>query len=177
MAVQPIRLHGDPVLRTPAAEVVDFDEQLRTLLRDLWDTMEDATGAGLAAPQIGVGRRAFAYHCDGFAGHLVNPAVELIGDRTRLEREGCLSLPRSLHRSLPKSSWDCARHDHVVARGRNARGEPVEVEGTALLARCLQHEVDHLDGVLFVDRLDETTRERALREIEQHPHHTLRRGR
>lgn len=182
MTVQPIRLYGDPVLRTPAAEVVDFDQELRTLLRDLWDTMENGGGAGLAAPQLGVGLRVFTYHCDGSAGYLVNPTVEVVGDRTRFEREGCLS--------IPGLSWDCARHDHVVARGWNAHGEPVEVEGTALLARCLQHEIDHLDGVLFVDRLDEATRERALQEIEraawfdgrypeikQDPHHTLRRGR
>jgi len=177
VTVQPLRPSGDPVLRTPAAEVVDFDEQLRALLRDLWDTMEHRGGAGLAAPQIGVGLRAFTYHCDGFAGYLVNPTCEVVGDGRRTDREGCLS--------LPELSRDCARHDHVVARGRNARGEPAEVEGTARLARCLQHETDHLDGVLLVDRLADRldgAREREQRpavspENRQNPHHTLRRGR
>lgn len=159
MTVQPIRLYGDPVLRTPAAEVVDFDKELRTLVRDLWDTMDKNGGAGLAAPQLGVGLRVFTYHCDGSAGYLVNPGFEVVGEEVRFDREGCLS--------VPGLSWDCGRYDHVVARGWNVHGEPVEVEGTQLLARCVQHEVDHLDGVLFVDRLDEGTRERALREIER----------
>ncbi|GAA4848502.1 peptide deformylase [Saccharopolyspora rosea] len=145
------------MLRTRADEVVDFDKELRTLVQDLWDTMEDQGGAGLAAPQLGVGLRVFTYHCDGFAGHLVNPTWTAVGDDDQLGPEGCLS--------IPGMSWDCLRKRHVVARGWNMHGEPVEVEGTDLLARCLQHETDHLDGVLFVDRLDEQTRKAALREI------------
>ncbi|SHE98245.1 peptide deformylase [Streptoalloteichus hindustanus] len=157
MAVQPIRLFGDPVLRTRATEVVDFDKELRGLVRDLWDTMESEGGAGLAAPQIGVGLRVFTYHCDGFGGHLINPTFDVVGDEVQDGPEGCLS--------IPGLRWDCTRHLHVVARGWNMHGEPVEVEGSQLLARCIQHETDHLDGVLFVDRLDPETRKAAMREI------------
>ncbi|MDA3631197.1 peptide deformylase [Saccharopolyspora oryzae] len=157
MTVQPIRLFGDPVLRTRADEVVDFDKELRTLVQDLWDTMESQGGAGLAAPQLGVGLRVFTYHCDGFAGHLVNPTWTAVGGDEQFGPEGCLSIPEMF--------WECVRAKHVVARGWNMHGEPVEVEGTDLLARCIQHESDHLDGVLFVDRLDEQTRKEALREI------------
>jgi peptide deformylase len=159
VTVQPIRLFGDPVLRTKADEVVDFDKELRTLIKDLWDTMEDQGGAGLAAPQLGVSLRVFTYHCDGFAGHLINPTWTAVGDDGQLGPEGCLS--------IPGMSWDCLRSQHVVARGWNAHGEPIEVEGTDLLARCIQHETDHLDGVLFLDRLDEETRKAAMREIRQ----------
>jgi len=161
VAVQPIRLFGDPVLRTPAVEVVDFDKELRRLVTDLADTMLDEGGAGLAAPQIGVGLRVFVYRCDGFAGHLVNPTFDVVGDEMQDGDEGCLS--------IPGLTWDCRRHLHVLARGRNMHGDPVEIEGSELLARCIQHEVDHLDGVLFVDRLDPVTRKRALKEIRESP--------
>ncbi|GAA2813262.1 peptide deformylase [Saccharopolyspora taberi] len=157
MTVQPIRLFGDPVLRTRADEVVDFDKELRNLVRDLWDTMEDQGGAGLAAPQLGVGLRVFTYHCDGFAGHLVNPSFDAVGDEIQDGLEGCLS--------IPDLTWECRRYLNVVARGWNMHGEPVEIEGSHLLARCIQHETDHLDGVLFVDRLDEQTRKAAMQEI------------
>jgi peptide deformylase len=159
VTVQPIRLFGDPVLRSPAAEVVDFDKELRVLVKDLWETLEAEGGAGLAAPQIGVGLRVFTYHCDGFAGHVVNPTFDVVGEEIQEGPEGCLS--------IPGMSWDCNRHMHVVARGWNEHGEPTEVEGTELLARCIQHETDHLDGVLFVDRLDAQTRKAALKAIRQ----------
>ena len=157
MTVQPIRLFGDPVLRTQATEVVDFDKELATLVKDLWDTMEDQGGAGLAAPQLGVGLRVFTYNCDGFAGHLVNPTWTAVGDDEQDGEEGCLSIP-GLY-------WDCVRARNVVARGWNMHGEPVQIEGTDLLARCIQHETDHLDGVLFVDRLDAATRKAAMKQI------------
>lgn len=159
MAIRPIRLFGDPVLRTRAAEVVDFDKELRTLVRDLWETMDNEGGAGIAAPQLGVSLRVFTYHCDDFAGHLVNPTFEVVGEQLQDGPEGCLS--------IPGLSWDCRRHLHVVARGWNAHGDPVEVEGTEKLARAVQHETDHLDGVLFVDRLDPETRKQAMREIRE----------
>lgn len=157
MTVQPIRLFGDPVLRTRADEVTDFDVELRKLVTDLWETMEEAGGAGLAAPQLGVGLRVFTYHCDTFAGHIVNPTWNVIGDGYQLGPEGCLS--------IPGLKWDCNRHDHVVATGWNMHGDPITVEGTELLARCIQHETDHLDGVLFLDRLDAETRKQAMGEI------------
>ncbi|MBV9847617.1 MAG: peptide deformylase [Kutzneria sp.] len=159
MTVQPIRLFGDPVLRTRAAEVVDFDKELKGLVKDLWDTMEDKAGAGLAAPQLGVGLRVFTYHCDGFAGHLVNPVVDVVGEEFQDGEEGCLS--------IPGMSWDCRRHRQVVARGWTVHGEPIEIEGTDLLARCIQHETDHLDGVLFLDRLDAATRKEAMKAIRE----------
>jgi len=158
VTVQPIRLFGDPVLRTPADPVVDFDKELRGLVADLFETMLDAPGAGLAAPQIGVSLRVFTYHLDDEEhGHLVNPELSFPDEEEQDGPEGCLS--------IPELSWDCKRHLHVVATGMNMYGEPVTVKGTEMLARCIQHETDHLDGVLFVDRLDPETRRRALAEI------------
>ena len=154
MAVQPIRLFGDPVLRQRAVEVDRFDRELRQLVTDLTDTMLAAPGAGLAAPQIGVGLRVFTWHVDGEVGHLVNPDVTLVGEEEQDGPEGCLS--------LPGYAYDCRRHLHVAATGWNMHGDPVRIEGSHLLARAVQHEVDHLDGVLFVDRLDPAAREAAL---------------
>jgi peptide deformylase len=158
VAVQPIRLFGDPVLRTRAATVVDYDKELRRLVQDLTDTMQDAPGAGLAAPQIGVSLRVFTWWVDGELGHLVNPQLDL-SEGEQLGEEGCLS--------IPGLTFDCRRAAHVVAHGMNMYGEPVVVEGTELLARCIQHETDHLDGVLFVDRLDRETRRAAMKAIRE----------
>ena len=158
MSVREIRLFGDPVLRTPAVEVVDFDKQLRTLVQDLADTMLEAPGAGLAAPQIGVGLRVFTYHVDDIVGHLVNPTLRL-SDETQFGEEGCLS--------IPGLTFDCTRAEQVVASGFDMYGEPVVIEGSDVLARCLQHETDHLDGVLFVDRLDDVTRKAAMKAIRE----------
>ena len=159
MPIQPVRLFGDPVLRTRATEVTDFDVELRKLVADLTDTMHDEGGAGLAAPQIGVSKRVFVFDCDGFSGHLVNPTWEPVGDEEQVGTEGCLS--------IPGLGWDCRRKLTVVARGWDMYGEPQEIEGSALLARAIQHETDHLDGVLFVDRLDAETRKQAMREIRE----------
>jgi peptide deformylase len=158
VSVTPIRLFGDPVLTTPAAPVVDFDTELRQLVADLTETMFAAGGAGLAAPQIGVGLRVFTWYVEGEVGHLVNPDVSLVGEETEDGPEGCLS--------IPGYRFDCRRHLHVVASGWNLHGDPVRVEGSEMLARAIQHETDHLDGVLFVDRLDPAAREAALAEIE-----------
>src|SRR4051812_49558634 len=145
---------GDPVLRTPAAPVVDFDTELRQLVTDLTETMHAAGGAGLAAPQIGVGLRVFTWYIDGEVGHLVNPDVTPIGEEDQIDPEGCLS--------IPGFRFDCRRHLYIAATGWNMHGEPVRIEGSHMLARAVQHEVDHLDGVLFVDRLDAEAREAAL---------------
>lgn len=158
MAIRPIRLFGDPILRKPAIEVVDFDTELRQLVADLTDTMLDAPGAGLAAPQIGVGLRVFTWYVDGEVGHLVNPSLEL-SKETQDGPEGCLS--------LPEVTYDCLRAMSVVAAGFNMHGDPVRIEGSELLARALQHETDHLDGVLFIDRLDPDGRKAAMREIRE----------
>ena len=148
---------GDPVLRTPAEPVTTFDKELRVLVRDLVETMKDAPGVGLAAPQIGVGLRVFTYDVDDVVGHLVNPVLHFPSDEEQDGPEGCLS--------LPGLSFDCVRKQHVVAHGQNEYGDPVTVEGSALLARCVQHETDHLDGVLFVDRLDPETKRAALEAV------------
>jgi peptide deformylase len=158
MPVQPIRLFGDPVLRTPAAPVENFDKELRKLVKDLTETMLDAPGAGLAAPQIGVSLRVFTYWVDDEIGHLINPDLDL-SDDTQDGEEGCLS--------LPGLAFDTVRARSVVARGMNMHGEPVILEGSDLLARCVQHETDHLDGVIFIDRLDASARKEAMRLIRQ----------
>jgi peptide deformylase len=154
VSVTPIRLMGDPVLRTAAAPVVDFDTELRQLVEDLTSTMHAAGGAGLAAPQIGVGLRVFTWYVDGEVGHLVNPDVIPVGEEFEEAPEGCLS--------IPGFRFDCRRHLHVAATGWNLHGDPIRVEGSHMLARAVQHETDHLDGVLFVDRLDAEAREAAL---------------
>ncbi|WP_110181474.1 peptide deformylase [Nocardioides solisilvae] len=158
MAVQPIRLFGDPVLRRPAMEVDSFDKEIRTLVRDLTDTMLAAPGAGLAAPQIGVGLRVFTWHVEGEVGHLVNPTLSL-SDEVQDGPEGCLS--------LPDLTFDCRRALRVVADGFDMHGEPLRIEGSELLARAIQHETDHLDGVLFIDRLDAEARKAAMRAIRE----------
>lgn len=180
MSIKPIRLFGDPVLRTAAEPVVDFDKELRRLVQDLEDTMMDAPGAGLAAPQIGVGLRVFTYYVEGELGHLINPDLEL-SEEIDCGPEGCLSLPDLV--------FDTPRALHTVAKGMNMYGEPIVVEGTMRKARCLQHETDHLDGILFIDRMDREQRKQALKVIRdaewagatgpvirQSPHPTFGRG-
>jgi peptide deformylase len=158
MTVQPIRLFGDPVLRMPALPVVDFDKELRTLVKDLTETMLDAPGLGLAAPQLGVALRVFTYDVDDVVGHLINPTLDLTEEEQDGE-EGCLS--------LPGLTFDCKRAFGVVAKGFNMHGDPVVIEGTELLARCVQHETDHLDGILFIDRLDPEQHKLAMKAIRE----------
>jgi peptide deformylase len=141
MSVLPIRLFGDPVLTTPADPVLTFDAELRRLVGDLHDTLYDEQGSGLAAPQLGVGLRVFAFDVDG--------------------PEGCLSMPGIY--------VDTIRRQNVVARGCTDRGDPVQIVGSGYLARCLQHETDHLDGVLFIDRMDTPRRRAALRALREAP--------
>ena len=156
MAIQPIRLFGDPVLVTPASEVVDFDKELRQLVADLTQTMQAAPGAGLAAPQIGVPLRVFVWDINDELGHLINPSLDLSSEMQDGE-EGCLSFPDLV--------YETPRSFKAVAKGFNMHGEPVVIEGTELLARCLQHETDHLNGVLFIDRMNSEQRKLAMKEI------------
>jgi peptide deformylase len=158
MSIMPIRHFGDPVLTTPASEVIDFDKELRVLVKDLTDTMLDAPGAGLAAPQIGVPLRVFVWDVDEALGHLINPTLDL-SDEMQDGDEGCLSFPDLVY-PTPRSF-------RAVAKGFNMYGEPITVEGTELLARALQHETDHLNGILFIDRLSEEDRKSAMREIRE----------
>ena len=157
MSVTPIRIMGDPVLRTAAAPVVDFDRELQQLVADLTDTMHAAGGAGLAAPQIGVGLRVFAFDVDEVVGHLINPVLEFPDEEEQDGPEGCLSIPGVY--------VDTKRRLNVVAKGVNQHGDPVQIVGTGTMARCLQHETDHLDGVLFIQRLDAERRKEAMKEI------------
>jgi peptide deformylase len=157
MTIRPIRLFGDPVLRTPAAPVTVFDDDLRALVTDLMDTMLGEPGrAGVAAPQIGVSLRVFVYDADGHRGHLVNPVLS-DASGTQDDEEGCLS--------LPGMGFATPRADTVTATGVDQHGDALTVNGTGFLARALQHETDHLDGVLYIDTLRGDTRRQALREL------------
>ncbi|MDA2993429.1 MAG: peptide deformylase [Actinomycetota bacterium] len=158
MSIQEIRLFGDPVLTTPALDVVDFDKELRTLVADLTETMIQAPGVGLAAPQIGVGLRVFVWDVDDALGHLINPSLDLSPELQDGE-EGCLS--------FPALSYQTPRAFRAVAKGFNMYGEAITVEGTELLARCLQHETDHLNGIVFIDRLSQDDRKLAMKEIRE----------
>ena len=142
----------------PATEVVTFDKELRGLVKDLTDTMRDAPGVGLAAPQLGVSLRVFTYWVDDELGHLVNPVLDL-SDEQQDGEEGCLS--------VPDLTFECKRARSLVAKGMNMHGEPVTLEGSDLLARCVQHETDHLDGIVFIDRLDAQTRKEAMKAIRE----------
>ncbi|MDA2962793.1 MAG: peptide deformylase [Actinomycetota bacterium] len=158
MSLQEIRHFGDPVLITPAAPVVAFDKEIRTLIADLTETMLNAPGAGLAAPQIGVGLRAFVWHLDDLLGHLINPTL-VLSPEIEVDDEGCLS--------FPDLSFPTPRSLRAVARGFNMFGEPIQIEGSDLLARALQHETDHLDGILFIDRMSKADRKLAMKQIRQ----------
>ena len=159
MAVRPIRLFGDPVLRVAAVPVIDFDRSLRKLVKDLTDTMLEASGAGLAAPQIGVGLRVFTYDIHDELGHLINPEIVTKSEECQDGDEGCLS--------FPGLAYPTSRALQVVARGFNVYGDPIEIDGSELMARCIQHETDHLDGVLFIDRLDAEQRKQAMKDIRE----------
>jgi peptide deformylase len=155
VTVLPIRLVGDPVLRQPAQQVTDFDAELRTLVADLRETLADRQGAGLAAPQLGVGLRVFVIApqlVDGGVDHLVNPVLSFPDDDEQEGPEGCLSIPGVY--------LDTKRRLNVVATGFTAHGDPVQVVGDGMLSRCIQHETDHLDGVLFIDRQDAEQQQR-----------------
>jgi peptide deformylase len=155
-----IRVVGDPVLRAAAAEITDIDGKLVKLAHDMLDTMYEAPGLGLAAPQIGVGKRLFVYDLDPearAAPHvLVNPRiVESDGEWTY--EEGCLS--------IPGLSFEIVRPKVVHLVGVDLDGNEVSIEADELTARLFQHELDHLDGVLMTERMDPDTKKQALKEI------------
>ena len=157
MAVHPVRLFGDPVLRTPADPVTSFDDRLARTVTDLMDTVRHEDGAGLAAPQIGLSTRVFVYSCGGREGYLVNPEWAPVGEEKTQVSEGCLSIPGV---SVPVE-----RFARVTARGVDLHGRPVRFEAEGILARAVQHETDHLDGVLFLQRLTPDRRREAMAEI------------
>lgn len=153
----PIRILGDPVLKTPAKPVEDFDDGLRRLAQDMLETMYDAPGVGLAGPQVGISLRLFVFD-DGVTGpsFMANPEL-LWAEGEIVEEEGCLSIPGPFHPTRRFASITC--------RGQNLAGDPVEMSGEGLLARIFQHETDHLDGTLFIDRLSEDSRKAVLAEL------------
>ena len=158
MAVLPIRLFPDPVLHTRADEVTEFDGALEKLVEDMFDTMRADNGVGLAAPQVGVSLRLFVFDCgDGEAGHVVNPEWEPRGEEMQYGMEGCLSVPGVY--------GNVERYNHVIVRGRDCQGNPVEYEGTELLARCIQHETDHLNGIMFMKQQRAEDRKLAMAEV------------
>ena len=164
-AVRPMTRWGTPVMHRPQADVTAYDDDLRTLVADMVATMYAADGVGLAACQVGVDLRVFVFDCpddsgDHTVGVVCNPVVTLPEGKDRnLEEveEGCLSFPGAF--------IDCARPDFARVTGFGVDGSPVVFEGDGLLARCLQHETDHLNGLLFLDRLHGQTKRRAMREV------------
>ena len=156
MSIRPLRYLGDPILRTASDPVTRFDKALAVLIEDLLDTVRKPGRAGLAANQIGSGLAAFSYNVDGQFGYLINPRiVERSGDLDGVE--GCLSIPGvSAFRHRPES---------VTAVGVSLDQEQVVVAGTGELARCLEHETDHLRGELYIDELEPAERRRVMRQI------------
>lgn len=156
MAIFPIRTFGDAVLRTPAAPVEEFDRALARLVDDMLETMYDAPGVGLAAPQIGVSKRVCVFDAGEGPQALVNPELVETSGSWEFE-EGCLS--------VPDRTWTIVRPGRVRVAGCDPAGNPVEFAGDELLGRVLQHELDHLNGILLVERLDRRLRKAALREL------------
>jgi peptide deformylase len=158
VTVQPLRLFGDPVLRTACDPVTRFDEATGRLVDDLMETVLLPGRAGLAAPQIGISLAVFSYNVDGQHGYVINPVVtETTGEYNA--PEGCLS--------IPGLTADTPRAMHTVVTGVDRHGDPVTVAGAGELSRALQHETDHLRGILFIDRLTGQRRKDALARIRQ----------
>jgi peptide deformylase len=164
MTAYPIVVLGDPVLRTQCDPVTEFDAALGRLVDDMFEAMYAANGVGLAANQIGVALRVFVFDCGedgghGQVGHVVNPRLVETGGDMQEDAEGCLSLP-GLQFPTPRAAW-------AAVEGVDRTGAPVRVAGNRYLARCLQHEADHLDGRVYLDRLAGQTRRAALRAVRE----------
>ena len=156
MAIREIRVIPDPILRTPCDEITTITPAIRRLVQDLLDTVDDPGRAGLSANQIGVGLRAFSYHIDGKVGYVLNPVIEdkqgeQYGD------EGCLSVPGLWYKTR--------RADYARVRGIDLDGKTVVLEGKGIMGRMLQHETDHLDGHIYLDRLEKSERRAAMRQL------------
>ncbi|PNW08137.1 peptide deformylase [Microbacterium sp. AG157] len=159
MTVRPIRLFGDPVLRATSAPIEQIDDGIRALVQDLVDTVELPGRAGVAAPQIGVGLRAFSYNIDGDIGYVLNPVLVETRGEPQPVGEGCLSVPGLWH--------DALRYPWAKVVGMDLDGNEVVLEGEGLLAQALQHETDHLDGMLYLSRLSPETRREAMRQVRE----------
>lgn len=156
MALLNVRTLGDPILRAKAADVVAFDEKLRKLSADMLETMDDAPGVGLAAPQVGISIRMFVYDSgvDGQRGALCNPEIVWFSEETVEMEEGCLSIPDIY---LP-----VVRPEAIRVEAQDLSGEAVTIEADDVLARIFQHEIDHLNGILFIDHLPKELRKQAM---------------
>ena len=159
MAVREIRLYGDPVLRTASAPVETIDDGVRALITDLVDTVELPGRAGVAANQIGVAVRAFSYNIDGDIGYVINPVLTEVRGEPAAIGEGCLSVPGLWH--------DTPRYPWARVEGIDLDGDPVVLEGEGLLAQALQHETDHLDGMVYLGRLEGENRKLAMRQVRE----------
>ena len=159
MAVRAIRVFGDPVLRMSCARIDRIDEGVRGLVRDLLDTVDMSGRAGVAAPQIGVPVRVFSYNIDGDIGYVLNPVLAEVRGEPEPVGEGCLSVPGIWH--------DAQRHPYARVQGMDLDGQEVTLAGEGLMAQALQHETDHLDGMLYLSRLDPEQRRIAMREIRE----------
>jgi len=159
MPVREIRLYGDPVLKSPCDLVIDFGPKTKALIEDLIDTTKEPGRAGVAAPQIGVSLRAFSYNVDGTVGYLINPEELILEGEPELLDEGCLSVPRLWHKTL--------RFPKAKLSGYQLDGTRITIEGEGLLAQALQHEFDHLDGKLYLDRLSVEERKEAMKLLRQ----------
>lgn len=157
MAVRAIRRFGDPVLKTVCDPIIHFDEATRALVRDLLDTTALPGRAGVAAPQIGVSLRAFSYHVDGVLGYVLNPRLVATSGELREIDEGCLSVPDLWHKT--------PRYEFARVEGFDEDGNAVALEGTGLMGQMLQHETDHLEGLLYLDRLTADGRKAAMQEL------------
>ena len=155
-----IRTFGDPVLKTRAAPVDNFDESLVRLTREMLSTMRDNDGVGLAANQVGRLKRVLVASVEEEDYVIVNPVLTGVSDATERAPEGCLS--------IPGIQVEVERPTSVTVSGMDASGEPLQIEASDILARVLQHEVDHLDGVLILDRTDRASRRTAMREWREH---------
>ena len=159
MAMREIRTVGDPVLRTPCDPITSIDDRVRSLVADLVETVDHDGRAGLAANQIGVGLRAFSWNIEDEVGYVLNPKIVELSDDFQDGDEGCLSVPGLWYPT--RRAW----YARVV--GQDLDGKEVVIEGTELMARCLQHEVDHLDGHLYLDRLERSVRKKAMQAIRE----------
>lgn len=156
MSIYPIRVFPDPVLSMRASEVTEFDDDLARLVDDMLETMYEAPGVGLAAPQIGVSKRIFVADVGEGPFVMVNPEIVETSGKWKFE-EGCLSVPGRY--------WNIKRADHARAEGFALDGSPLTVEGDELMGRVLQHEIDHLHGILLLKHLGQLTRRAVLSEL------------
>ena len=157
MAERPIRLFGDPILTSPTDPVNLLSPRIQQLVADLLDTVKIPGRAGVAANQIGVGLRAFSYNIDGAVGYLLNPRLVRVWGEPEDMSEGCLS--------VPGFTYPRQRYPHAIAEGFTLEGDRVEVEGEGLMAQAIQHELDHLEGVLYFQGLAPEHKKHALQAI------------